>query len=419
MINKFWKQITEGEGRIIVGNFIALSILKVVGFIFPMITLPYLSKVIGVSKFGELAFAASVITFAETVVNYGFNYTATREVAKNKLDIIYVSKVFSLVIVTKLILTIFSFILLVLVIQFFPLFYQYRLILLLSFTYIFGNILFPEWLFQALEKMKYITILSVISKFIFAMLIFIIIKEEDDYIYYPVLLTSGMILSGIISLFIINIKFKIKFILPSLDEIQKVIVSNFNIFISLFLPNLYTNFSIIFLSKIHGSFETGIYSGGYRFVSLFDEMMQVLTRTFYPFLARRMDKQSVFVKLGLIFSLVSSIVLFFSADFIVKIFYTNDFFAASQIIKIMAICPFFLFLINTYGSNYLVLVGKERELRNIVLICSIIGLIFTSYFTYFYGAIGVAITLTITWGIRGLMTWQSARKHKAILDKSN
>ena len=393
-------------------NFVSLSVLKVVGYIFPMIVLPYLARVIGVNKFGELAFAASVVVFFEALVDYGFNYTATRDVSKNKDDLEYVSKVFSTVMTARLILVLISLVLLVLCILIFPIFQDNKVILLLTFSYVIGYSLFPEWIFQAIEKMKYITILNIVSKSVFTLLVFFFIREEEDYFFQPLLTAIGFLVSGIISLLVLRRKFNIVFIQPSFIEIKEIFSSSTNMFVSLFLPNLYTNFSVVFLKNLGGDFATGIYSAGSKFVGLIEQVMQVLSRTFYPFLARRIDKHDVYIKIGLVFSLFSSVFLFFSADFLIHFFFTAAFEEAILVVKWMSISPFFLFLMNTYGPNYLVLVGKEAVLRNIIIACSIIGFLMILILTPKYGYLGVAFTITFVWGVRGTLTWYFAMLHK-------
>ena len=77
----------------------------------------------------------------------------------------------------------------------------------------------------------------------------------------------------------------------------------------------------------------------------------------------------------------------------------------------MAISPFFLFLMNTYGANYLVLVGAESIFRNIVIFCSLGGFILSWIIVPKYGFMGAAITITIVWGIRGFLTWLYVRRY--------
>lgn len=398
--------------KILSTNFASLTLLKVAGYIFPLITLPYLARVIGVDMFGELAFAAAIVIYFGTIVDYGYNYTATRDVAKNKDNLEYVSKVFSTVLVTRIMLMLISLIILVICIYTIPLFYEKRLILWLTFLYIPGQILFPEWFFQAVEEMKYITLINIISKFLFTVMVFLVIKVKSDYIYQPVLTALGFLVSGIIAMVVIRKKFNIRFAWPKIVDFLSTFKSGWNMFVSLFLPNLYTNFSIILLRNYGGEVSTGIYSSGFRFVDILDQVTQVLSRTFYPFLARRLDKHTLYVKISCMISVVAGLLLFFGANLLVKIFYTSEFASASVIIKIMSICPFFLFLMNTYGPNYLVLAGKEYVLRNIIIICSITGFILTWIIVVNYNFIGVAVTITLIWGVRGLLTWFYAFMHK-------
>jgi PST family polysaccharide transporter len=97
--------------------------------------------------------------------------------------------------------------------------------------------------------------------------------------------------------------------------------------------------------------------------------------------------------------------LFFGANLLINIFYTPDFQPAVLVIKILSIAPISLFLINTYGVNYLVLAGKERVYRNIILVASVIGFITTWILTPKYGYIGTAITISGIWFLRGIATF--------------
>ena len=220
------------DARALMSNFVWLSVLKVIGYIFPLITLPYLSRVIGVEGFGEIAFALSIVVLVETFTDFGFNYTATRDVARNRDNLSIVTRIFSNVFWAKIFLMIIGFIVLCVLMYFIPQFYENRLIIFLTFLYIPGHILFPEWFFQALEKMKYITILNVISKAIFTILIFIVIKEQDDYVWQPLLTAVGYTVSGCIAMYYVFVKFGIRILRPCFKEMISTIKSSFNMFMS-------------------------------------------------------------------------------------------------------------------------------------------------------------------------------------------
>jgi O-antigen/teichoic acid export membrane protein len=412
MLKKTKKLFKSKDPKILIENFISLSALQVLNLIFPMITLPYLAKVIGLEKFGVLAVANAIIVFFHTFTEYGFNYTSVRDISKNKSDLTIVSKIFHSVFISKLLLMILSFIILLILIEFIPKFQEFRIILLLTFLSVPGYVLFPDWFFQAMEKMKYITILNVISKFIFTLLIFLLVQTEADYYFVPILSSAGFIVSGIISLIFVYSKFEIKLFFPKFKDIIHTIKTSTNMFISLILPNLYTNLSVVFLQDFWGKSATGIFDASNKFISISQQITNVLSRTFYPFLARRMDKHRVFEIISFSISIVSTIVLFFGAEIIIKLFFTQEFYSSIVVLKILSFSPVFLFMMNAYGTNYLVLVNKEALLRNIIIFCSVFGLILSYVLIKKYSFIGAAYTILSVWAIRGLITWFFALKHK-------
>lgn len=412
IIDIYNRLCNSSDTKELINNFFFLTLLKFVGYLSPLIVLPYLTHTIGVEKFGEIAFSTSVIAYFEIIVNYGFDYTATRDVAQHRSELSYVSILFSRVLFSKLFLVSVSFVLFLICMKILPFLKNYELLLMFTFLYIPSTILFPEWFFQAMEKMKYITIINICSKLIFTMLIFIVIKEKKDYIYQPLLIASGYFISGVIAFYIILKKFRVKIIVPHWRDIFLCIKQSTNMFMTLFLPNLYTNFSILILTFFCGNIATGIYSAAYKFILLSEQLTQILSRVFYPFLARRLDKHSFYVKITGWLSCIMGLLLFLGAESLIHIFYDENFENSISVVKLMSITPFFLFLMNTYGTNYLVLIGQERILRNIILFCSILGCIMAFIVIQSYSFIGVALTITLVWGIRGGLTYWYALKFR-------
>lgn len=400
------------DARTLAGNFMWLSILKVIGYIFPLITLPYLSRVIGVDGFGEIAFALSVIVLIETFTDFGFNYTATRDVARNRDDISSVSNIFSNVFWAKLVLMMLGFLVLCVLILFVPQFYDNREILFLTFLYVPGHILFPEWLFQAFERMKYVTILNIVSKAIFTVLVFVVIKEKEDYILQPLLTAIGYTISGCIAMYYVINKLGIKIFKPHFSDIVRTIKESFNMFITLIFPNLYTQLPISFLRVSYGEQAVGLYSSGERFYAIINQLFTVLSRVFYPFLSRRLDRHRVYVLISGVGSLLSSCILYFGASLFVELFYTPEFNQAILVIKILAISPIAYFFLNTYGVNYLVLIGKECVYRNTTVIFSILGFVVAICLVKQYSYMGFTIALVLTRLLNGLTVFVLSQRYK-------
>lgn len=412
MISKIKNKLKTNDGKVLLENFISLSLLQVVGYILPLITLPYIAKTVGVENFGALAFASSVIVFFQTLTDYGFNYTGIRDTARVRDDKIKTSFIFSRIVFSRFLLTILGFIILILLIELVPQLHKNYKLLLYTFLLVPGYSLYPEWFFQAIEKMKYSAILSTIIKIIFTISIFVFIKEEDDYIYIPIINAIGFFVVGLCAFYLIIFKYEYKIVKVKFSDLYLTIKDSTNVFISLILPNLYTNMSVIFLEKFWGKSHTGLFDAGNKFIGISQQITNVLSRTFYPLLSRRIDKHKLYELISFSVSIVIACVLFFSAEFIVDFFYGKTFNDTVTVIKIMAISPIFIFMMNAYGTNYLVIKGKENVLRNIVTICSLFGFVLTYILVTRYSFIGASIAITTVWGIRGVTTLYYAKKIK-------
>lgn len=413
LTNLFGKIKNSKDGGIIVSNFFYLSLLQVAGYLFPLLTLPYLAKVIGIEGFGKIAFASAVMVWIQTVADWGFNYTATRDVAKNRDNKEKVSEIFSNVLWARCLLMILSLIFLSLLILVIPKFRESADVLYATFLLIPGHILFPDWFFQALERMKYITVLNLLSKLLFTIAVFIVIKRKEDYLLQPLLVSLGYIISGIIAMYYILLRWKYKLQRPSVSKAISTIKNSTDVFINNLMPNLYNSFSSILLGFIGGDIANGKLDAGNKFAQLAQQFMQIVSRVFYPFLSRRIDKHRAFVKLNLSIAAGISLVLFLTAPILIKLFFTEEFYDSIPVLRILSISIIFFTLSNTYGTNYMIIEGYEHQLRNITAISSIIGLLISFPLIYYFNFIGAALTICITRGILGLsITYKACRIKK-------
>ena len=415
-IKKYFKRIKKSkDGRTLVANFGYLSLLQIAGYIFPLITMPYLARVIGVDGFGKIAFASAVVVWFQTVADWGFNYTATRDVAKNREDKEKVSEIFSNVLWARCILMIASFLLLLLAIFIVPIFRENYAVILVTFLLVPGHIMFPDWFFQAMERMKYITILNLLSKLLFTIAVFVFIKNKGDYILQPLFTTLGYIVSGIISMYFILHKWKIKIKRPVFSSIISTIKGSTDVFINNIMPNLYNSFSIMLLGFFGGPVSNGLLDAGSKFVNISYQFLSVISRTFFPFLSRRIDKHSQFSKLTIYISVIISVLLFIFAPLIIKLFFTDEFYNAIPVLRIMSVSIIFLSLSNVYGTNYMIIQGYEKQLRNITFVSSLIGFAISFPLIYFFDYIGAALTIAITRGLLGILITYKAKKRKHVL----
>lgn len=406
------------DGSRLLGNFIWLSLLQVAGFVFPLLTVPYLANVIGVDLFGEISFATALMAYFQTLVDYGFVFSAVRDIARCRHDKEQVSHIYSKVMLARFFLLIVAFILLTICIFAVPKLYEMRWVLWISYLLVVGHAMFPEWMFQALEKMKYITIFNVSIKLVFTFAIFAFIKAPEDYLLQPFLTAVAYILSGFGAMYVIH-RWGIRIRPLPVSEVKGSLKSNFDLFLNQLVPNLYNSASSLILGFMHGNAANGIYGAANRFNLAAGSFFGIVSRTFYPFLSRRMDKHTAYRKMNLTFAFLIGGGLFVVAPWIVHRFFPNSFDGTVATIQILAVSLVFLALNNIYGTNFLILKGYERRMRQITLYSSVAGLCFAIPAIYFWSYIGVALTVTFARGVMGIWSWLAARsiERREILSK--
>ena len=141
------------NGKVLIDNFMSLFLLQIAGYVLPFITLPYLTRVIGVEKFGEIAFATAIMVYCQTIVDYGFIFSAVRDVSRSKENKVMASDIFSNVMWARFLLVFVSFCLLFVITMLIHKLFEMRLILFVSFFTVIGHAIFPDWMFQAIEKL--------------------------------------------------------------------------------------------------------------------------------------------------------------------------------------------------------------------------------------------------------------------------
>ena len=408
-------QITKNkDARVLVGNFAWLSVLQIAGYVFPLITMPYLASVLGVDGYGKIAFAAAIILWVQIISEWGFNQTATRDVAQNRNDSVKVSEIFSNVLWARCLLALLSLFVLGIIILIVPKFRAECEILLITFLLVPGHILFPDWFFQAMERMRYISIINILMKLFFTIMVFIFIKDRDDYILQPLFISMGYIFSGIISMILIVKKWKIHLHSPNIRNMLYAIKDSTDVFINNLAPNLYNSFSQVLLGLLGDVRANGIYEGGNKFYQISSNLLHVITRVFFPYLSRKPHKHTLFVVFTMLITVLASFILFVFAPLLTRLMLSSEFSESIVVIRVLAISLIFSMLYNCYGMCYLIIQKREKLLRKITIIVSLLGFLIAYPLINVYSYLGVAITVLVSRFLLGILTYIFAIRIKKL-----
>ena len=252
----------------LIENFLSLTILQGINYLLPLITIPYLYNHLGVERYGLVNFAISFIQYFLIVTDFGFGLSGTRYIAENRdhkeaIDTYVNSATFS-----RIGICIISFAVLLICLFLIPSLRQEKVFFLLFFGQVIGNIMSPYWFFQGMEQMRFITMMTVITKILSLTPLFFVVKDSVDYFYIPICYSVGSIGSGIICLYLMKKRFGVNFFFPKIKNIVIVTKDSANYFLSRISVSMFTNTNTI----------VGYYS-------LADKVYQALTGIYQPLVA--------------------------------------------------------------------------------------------------------------------------------------
>lgn len=357
-------------------NFASLSLLQAANYLLPLIVLPYLVRVIGVQKFGLIVFAQAVIQYFNIVTDYGFNLSATRDIAVNRKDIDKLSNIFFSVYATKSVLLLICFGVLVALVTLFDKFSSEAAVYLLTYGIVLGNFLFPIWFFQGMEKMKYITIISVLGRVIYVGLLFTFVHQESDYVKVPLLNSIGAVTAGLISTVIAIRKFNLRPHLPDFGAILNQFKASSQFFLSRVSVSIYTSFNTVVLGFFTSNELVGYYAAAEKLFIAMRTAFNPLVQTLYPYMASQANvklfKKIFVVALG--FAVVLAAAVFFLSDNIVELVFGGGFELSGKILRLFSLVVPFVVASIILGYPFLAALGHERYANFSIAIGSVVHL---------------------------------------------
>lgn len=392
------------NNKVLVKNFTSLSLLQLANYIFPVITLPYLVRVLGPEKYGVINFAAAFSAYFVIITDYGFNLSATQEISVNRNDKEKVSEIFSSVLTIKIILFFLSSGIFFLIVNMFELFSNDAGLYSIMFIGVVGIVLFPLWVYQSVEQMKYILIINVAIRSVTIVSIFLLVKVENDYLLLAVIYTITQVMTGITGLFFAIRKFDLRYLFPSKVQLLEQLKKGWNLFLSSIWINLYTTSNVFILGLFAPNSVVGYYSAADKVRIAFQGILSSMSQSVFPYvnklLAESYQKFISFnrklLKISVIIGIIISSSLFLFAEPIVKIVLGNEYSPSVIVLRIIAWLPLIIFLSNVFGIQTMLPLNYQKRFSQILFLAALINLMISFSIVPSYFEIGTAVSMLVT-----------------------
>lgn len=382
-------------------NFFHLFFIQASNYIFPLITLPYLGRTLGASNFGHLIFASAIVQYFILITDYGFSLSATRTIAINKHDQNFIDDVFSSVFYAKIVLMLICLFLLNIVYFIIP--GISFLLLYVSFISVIGNIMFPFWFFQGIERVKEVSYMTTISKLIVLLGIFIFVKSSSDTIIAAFFQSSAMVVSGFLSILYLKKRSLIKMKRPNYNSIKRELTDGFSLFLSTVATSFYTTLNVVILGFYSCPLVLGNFGAADKLRNALQSMLFPLYQVIFPRASQEFsrggDVRSILSKYGYIIAfqgLLTSLLVYFIGGYITALYYGSEYLLAPHYFVLLAPLPFIVSLAVVFGTLGLSAAGRNKLLSKIYAFGAFIHIIYAFPAIYFFKVQGLICSVIIT-----------------------
>lgn len=354
-MSKLSKKLSS-EQKTVAKNYSSLVVLQGLNYILPLLIIPFLERQLGLEKFGLVMLAQYLMAFCVAAADFGFNVTATREISIIKSQGGDYSTVYFKVFWARMILLILVFGLLSLVVFSVPRFSIEWHIYLLSYGAVIGQTLLPDWFFQGIEKMRLLTVVNVVAKVLFTILLFVFITAPSDYFYVPIFNSIGFLTAGIFT-FLLSMKY-VKWQWPNFKESQEFYKESFQVFTSNIASQLSYAANGVILGIFAGDAVVGIFSAFDKLIIAAKKMFLPFYQAMYPYMARKSfsEKKQMMKKLIPIVAfvgLIGVVVILLIGDWIIEFLYNDvNIYKNTYLFKWMSIIAFFTGLSSLFQALY-------------------------------------------------------------------
>ena len=378
-----------------------LFVLQVFNTIVPLITLPYITRVLGSSNYGVFSLALNWVTYFQVIVEYGFGFTGARKVSVQQND--NIQPLYSRIITARILLLLLSYAAMNIISFIVKVSTEQYISMNILFLVIIGIAFQLTWLFQGKQDMKFITIVNAISRFISVILVFILVHRTTHLYLYCLCYSVTFILSALIGIVLANKRYRLKVKLCRINEAIGEIKDGWYLFISQAMSKIISAVGTTVLGMVATASAIGIYSAIYKLPYIMILFFSPISQALYPYISVKFSesfitgRNTVKKAIGLVMPiyLLGGIVICFFRVFIIKIAFGAEY-LEYEVITIPLIIWMLLSVTNNFlGVQFLVASGNQKSYSHAVTIGAVVTVTLNVLLGFLFNVYGVAIAAAL------------------------
>ncbi len=358
----------------LVKDTIILFGVQVSGYVLPLVTLPYLTRVLGPANFGLIALGGALVLYFVVITEFGFAVTGTRQIAMAQDDSAKIARIYSTVMLCKLCLMLFCFVILLGLLATIPRFRMYWPLYMVSFLQVTGSCFSPNWFLQGMQRMRYIAYSDYGAKIVSVLCIFGFVHKAGDYLLVAAFQAGGFLISALIGLWLVFFKLRIPLVKPHLQDMREAMLGGWPVFLSTASMIAVSSTNTMILGFVSSPTEVGYLNAAQRLMIAMRALTNPVTSAVYPHMSRMaansrpealrfLKKQVLWTATP--FLAISGGLLFF-APFAVHLLYGTKYAETGVLLQLMSLTPVVHALSMCFGTYFMLAFGYEKQWSKII-----------------------------------------------------
>lgn len=384
-------------------NALSLYSIQFANYLLPLITVPYLVRVLEAERFGTLAFGQGLMAYFSALVSYGFDWSATRKISVERDRADVVSRVTANVWGAKLLLCLLSFLSLLLLIQLVPRVREVSTLMIVLFGGVLGSVFFPTWLFQGLERMGPISAINLSLRALVVVGMFILVRKPQDFIIYAGLSSSAAIIAGLAGIGVAFHMFDLRLTLPTWAGIWESLREGWVLFLSNSAIVFYTSGNAFILGLMASDTMVGYFTAGEKIVRAAVNLLGPLSQALFPRFSRLAEEsktRALHWGRKLLFAmggtgLLMSVITFVAAGLVVRVVLGSNYQSSVSVVRILALLPFLVAMSSVLGVQLMIPFGREKAVLFVVLGAGCLNVALASLLAPLWKADGMALSVLV------------------------
>jgi len=385
-------------------NFAVLMTVQISTYVVPLLTLPWLTRILSPDGYGRLSFALAFTTYFVTLTNYGFYLTATPQVAIHRHDRTRRSEIFWATFLAQLLIMAAGFVVLLLLTFAFQRLAQDRALLVIGYGMVLGASMLPTWYFQGVEDLRAISILVFAGRALSIPAMFLLVRDRGDLEWAMGVNSAVPMLSGIGVMIYLFIRREIEFVRIQPGEIFAALRDGWRVFMATAVADFYASSNTVVLALISGNVAAGYFAAGDKLIRAALGMLSPLKTAAYPHISYLMHhaREDAFAFLRKMLMVQGTLVLFMSlaiflaAPFAVHLLYGPQFMPTVDVLRWMAFVPFMAAMTDVFGVQTMLPLGLKVPFSRILMASGAFNFVLLALLAKLFGATGAAATVLAT-----------------------